>query len=58
MKIFLDIGHGGKDVGAVNGNLIEKEMNLTTALATAELLKKHGCDVKLSRTNDTYLTLT
>lgn len=58
MKIFIDPGHGGTDPGACSGNLIEKNMNLITATATAEYLQKYGCEVKLSRTTDTYLSLT
>lgn len=57
MKVFIDAGHGGSDPGAVNGNLIEKNMTLVTANAAAEFLKQHGCEVKLSRTSDTYLSL-
>lgn len=57
-KIFIDPGHGGKDNGASNGELIEDNMNLVTATAAAEFLRKYGCEVKLSRTWDTYLSLT
>jgi N-acetylmuramoyl-L-alanine amidase len=58
MKIFIDPGHGGSDGGAAGGGLIEKAMNLVTAQALAEKLKENGVEVKLSRTDDRYLSLT
>ncbi|OQB15695.1 MAG: Sporulation-specific N-acetylmuramoyl-L-alanine amidase [Firmicutes bacterium ADurb.Bin193] len=58
MKIFIDAGHGGKDSGASNAGLIEKNMTLITAKSAAEYLRKYGCEVKLSRVNDIYLSLT
>ena len=27
-KIFIDVGHGGKDTGAVANNVIERDINL------------------------------
>lgn len=47
MKIYIDIGHGGTDPGAVNRNLIEHEMNMVTARACAERLQAHGHLVKV-----------
>lgn len=57
-KIFIDPGHGGTDSGATNGNLIEKDMNLTTSFACRDKLKQYGFDVKMSRETDVYLGLT
>ena len=31
-KIFIDAGHGGKDPGAVNGDIYEKDIALQIAL--------------------------
>ena len=58
MKIFIDAGHGGTDSGAVSGNLVEKNMNLICAKGAEMFLKKYGQEVKLSRTDDRYLSLT
>lgn len=57
-KIFLDVGHGGKDSGATSGSFIEKNMNMVTAKACCDELLKHNVQVKLSRTEDNYLSLT
>lgn len=41
-KILIIKGHGGTDVGAVSGNLIEKTMNSITATAMYNFLKSQG----------------
>ena len=51
-KVFIGVGHGGKDPGAVAGSLLEKDVNLEMALAMAEVLRQHHVDVALSRTQD------
>lgn len=51
MKVFLGVGHGGKDPGA-SGYLVEKDVNLTMAKACCELLSQNGVEVKMSRTVD------
>lgn len=51
-KVFLGIGHGGKDSGAVGNGLQEKDLNLTIALAAKDVLVEHGVDVKTSRAKD------
>lgn len=51
-KVFLGVGHGGKDPGAV-GMLTEKTVNLEMALACRDYLINHGVAVKLSRERDT-----
>lgn len=58
MKIFLDPGHGGKDGGANNKELIEKNMNLETAFICRKRLNFMGFEVMLSRETDVYLGLT
>lgn len=55
--IELDPGHGGTEYGAVNGNLIEKNMNLITALKAKETLEKYNIIVKMTRTTDKNVSL-
>ena len=50
-KVFLGVGHGGSDPGAV-GYLVEKDVNLTMATACRDFLVAYGVDVKMSRTKD------
>ncbi len=51
-KVFLGVGHGGTDSGAVSGGFQEKDMTLRMALACRDELTRHGVTVKLSRTTD------
>jgi len=57
MKVFLDAGHGGGDSGAVNGARYEKNDVLALTLKIDEKLKSRGIDVKLARSNDTFVEL-
>lgn len=50
-KVFLGVGHGGKDSGA-SGYLLEKNVNLVEALACKDFLEAHGVLVSMSRTSD------
>lgn len=50
-KVFIGVGHGGSDSGAV-GYVVEKTANLEIGLACADFLKKHGVSVKMSREYD------
>ena len=52
MKVFIGVGHGGSDPGAVANNTKEKDLNLSIALACRDLLGRHGIEVKMSRTKD------
>ena len=52
MKVFIGVGHGGSDPGAVANNTKEKDLNLSIALACKDMLSKHGVNVKLSRSQD------
>ena len=53
LRIAIDPGHGGASYGAVGPTrLAEKDINLTLALKTADLLRKKGADVFLTRTGD------
>ena len=56
-KVFIGVGHGGSDPGAVANNTKEKDLNLSIALACRDLLEWHGISVKLSRTKDENDTL-
>ena len=51
-KVFIGVGHGGSDPGAVANNAKEKDLNLSIALACKDMLVKHGVSVKMSRTKD------
>lgn len=51
-KVFIGVGHGGKDPGAVAGGLRESQVNLVMALAMREELERHGVTVGISRTKD------
>ena len=56
-KVFIGVGHGGSDPGAVANNTKEKDLNLQIALACKDYLVKHGVEVKMSRTKDENDTL-
>jgi N-acetylmuramoyl-L-alanine amidase len=53
MKIYLDIGHGGADPGAVANGIEEKYINFTVAQNVKGLLEKAGHEVLMSRDGDT-----
>ena len=55
--ICIDPGHGGEDPGAVNGDRLEKDDNLTLALKVAEYIEQQGFTALLTRSDDRYLTL-
>ncbi len=59
IKIVLDAGHGGNDSGAVGGliKLKEKDLNLEMAQKVESKLKALGFNVIMTRTDDTYKTL-
>lgn len=50
-KVFIGVGHGGSDPGAV-GYIKEADANLNMALACKEYLESNGVNVKLSRVKD------
>jgi N-acetylmuramoyl-L-alanine amidase len=51
-KVFIGVGHGGTDPGAVSNNTKEKDLNLSIALACRDVLERHGVAVNMSRTKD------
>ena len=52
MKVFIGVGHGGSDPGAVANNTKEKDLNLSIAKACRDVLVRHGVEVKMSRAKD------
>ena len=57
MKVFIGVGHGGSDPGAVANNAKEKDLNLSIAKAWRDVLVRHGVEVRLSRSKDENDTL-
>jgi N-acetylmuramoyl-L-alanine amidase len=57
-KVFLGVGHGGNDSGAVGNGFNEKDLNLAIALACRDELERHGVTVLMSRTKDENDALT
>ena len=55
--IVIDAGHGGHDNGATNFVSREKDLNLTVAKKLANILRKAGYTVVMTRNTDTFLTL-
>lgn len=51
-KVFLGVGHGGKDSGAIGGGLRESDINLSIAQACRAELERHGVQVLMSRSTD------
>lgn len=59
VKIFIDPGHGGQDPGGTGNGLKEKDLTLKIATHIKNLLlsEYNNVTVKMSRTNDSYLSL-
>lgn len=57
--VVIDAGHGGKDSGAVDNGVREKDINLGVALKLGDLIKKtlKGVNVVFTRDRDVFLTL-
>lgn len=51
-KVFLSMGHGGTDPGAVGFNMKEKDINLEIGLACKAELERHRVTVVASRIKD------
>lgn len=57
-KLYLDLGHGGQDSGAVGvNNVLEKDVVLSVGKKVEDKLKRCGIDVRLSRSTDVFKTL-
>lgn len=58
LKILVDPGHGGEDLGAVDPTgTPEKEIVLAVSRRLADRLARDGFDVRLTRTDDSYPSL-
>ena len=53
--IVLDAGHGGRDPGAVKGDILEKDINLRITNKTNEFLLLLGFETVLTRCEDVAL---
>lgn len=54
--IVIDAGHGGKDPGVVEGDIIEKEITLAVAKQLGDILAQAGAVVIQTRESDMELT--
>lgn len=52
MKVFIGVGHGGADPGAVAGGMRESDINLDMALELKRQLDRHGVQTAISRVRD------
>ncbi len=57
ITVVIDPGHGGRDAGAVSNGYMEKDINLAVALKVAEILRRRGYRVIMTRTRDEYVSL-
>ena len=55
--IVVDPGHGGKDPGASDNGVTEKNVNLAVGLELEKALKARGYNVIMTRRTDVYLKL-
>lgn len=51
-KVYIGVGHGGSDPGAIANGISEKNANLDVAKACYNALKDSGITVKISRDKD------
>ena len=56
--IVLDAGHGGKDDGAVNSKIIERDLNLVLVKKLEKELVSQGATVYLTRADENDLSTT
>ncbi len=57
MRIAIDPGHGGKDPGAVGGQLRESEVALAISLFLRDELVRGGHDVLMTRDSDVFVPI-
>ena len=57
--VVIDAGHGGKDIGASDNGVNEKDINLGVALKLGQKIKEKLKDVKVvyTRDNDSFISL-
>lgn len=59
IRVILDAGHGGNDIGRIYGNRTEKDDSLKLTMKIGDILaNKHGYDVIYTRTSDVFLSQT
>ena len=56
-KVYVGIGHGGNDPGAVANGYKEKDLTLAIGKACYDELVRHGVNAKISRTTDKYMSV-
>ena len=56
-KIYVGIGHGGSDPGAVANGYKEKDLTLAIGRACYDELVRHSVQAKISRTTDKYMSV-
>ena len=56
-RVLLDPGHGGKDGGAVRGNVLEKTIALDVSRRVGRHLADAGCEVRYTRSDDRFISL-
>ena len=56
-KVYIGVGHGGSDSGAVANGLKEKDVNLEVSKACMKKLQDNGVEVKISRLTDIDSTI-
>ncbi|MCI8347116.1 MAG: N-acetylmuramoyl-L-alanine amidase, partial [Bacilli bacterium] len=52
LKVVIDAGHGGEDLGSSGNGIIEKDLTLAISEYMYDLLKDKGVNVKMTRTTD------
>ncbi|HUT56470.1 MAG TPA: N-acetylmuramoyl-L-alanine amidase [Phycisphaerae bacterium] len=55
--VVIDAGHGGRDPGAIAMGTQEKSVNLAVSTMLADLLKRRGLTVIMTRTDDRFIEL-
>ena len=50
--VLIDVGHGGKEIGTSNGNILEKDLNLLISKYEKCRYEEHGLSVLLTREDD------
>jgi N-acetylmuramoyl-L-alanine amidase len=55
--VFIDPGHGGYDPGSVSASSLEKDINLSVALALRGELEREGLNVVMTRSKDVFVSL-
>lgn len=59
-RVVIDPGHGGKNPGAVSGNLLEKNLTLAMALKIRAFFRKHpvqNVEIFFTRTDDVSMSI-